>query len=198
MSERVDFKLRHVALATYAYRHEAELAAGFLADAGIPYRLQVDDPALGMTIATPATLWVHAIDLRAAREVLELPAGGGAAEAPPREGETDAPTGNDALGAGRYANLGGGGPAHLRVVRHPPASARRPGALGAAERLLALGVAGGAAAAAVRLPDPVSGAFTTAVLWGVAAVFALAAVTGRTLPPLARLLRAVSGGAPGH
>ena len=47
MSERTDQKLREVAVAWYAFRHEAEFAAGFLDDAGIPYRMQVDDPVLG-------------------------------------------------------------------------------------------------------------------------------------------------------
>ena len=32
-----------VLIAEYVYRHEAEFSAGFLADAGIPFRVQADD-----------------------------------------------------------------------------------------------------------------------------------------------------------
>ena len=46
MSERVEKKLQEVPLARYAFRHEAEFAAGFLTDAGIPHRLQIDEPFL--------------------------------------------------------------------------------------------------------------------------------------------------------
>jgi hypothetical protein len=84
MAERVDKKLQTVVLARYQYRHEAEFAAGFLDEAGIPYRLQIDDPAMGMTIGTPATLWVRGMDVRAALDTLnvrELPSHRVAAEA---------------------------------------------------------------------------------------------------------------------
>jgi hypothetical protein len=84
MAERVDKKLQTVVLARYRYRHEAEFAAGFLDEAGIPYRLQIDDPAMGMTIGTPATLWVRGMDVRAALDTLnvrELPSHRAAAEA---------------------------------------------------------------------------------------------------------------------
>jgi hypothetical protein len=43
MSDRIDKKLEQVAVAEFTYRHEAEFAAGFLTDAGIPHRLQIDD-----------------------------------------------------------------------------------------------------------------------------------------------------------
>ena len=74
MSDRIDKKLEQVAVGEYAYRHEAEFAAGFLADAGIPYRLQIDDAGgdLGLTVGRRAVLWVLAIDAERAREVLEL------------------------------------------------------------------------------------------------------------------------------
>lgn len=71
MAEREDRKFREVAVGRYGYRHEAEFAAGFLHDAGIPYRLQVDDPSLGMTLSTSAIVWVHAADQERAREILE-------------------------------------------------------------------------------------------------------------------------------
>ncbi len=75
MSGRTDRKLQDVVVARFQYRHEAEFAAGFLDDARIPYRLQVDDAAMGMMISIPATLWVRAVDLRRAREILDLPEG---------------------------------------------------------------------------------------------------------------------------
>lgn len=71
MSDREDKKLQQVPVATYTYRHEAEFAAGFLTSAGIPYRLQIEDPTLGLSASESATLWVHAMDERRAREVLD-------------------------------------------------------------------------------------------------------------------------------
>lgn len=73
MTEKTDRKLREVVVAQYAYRHEAEFAAGFLDEADIPYRLQIDDPAMGLTIAAPAMLWVRGMDVDLARDVLDLP-----------------------------------------------------------------------------------------------------------------------------
>jgi len=72
MSERIDMKLAEVALAQYGYRHEAEFASGFLEDAGIPYRLQVEDATLGVAAATSATIWVRGMDVQRARDLLEL------------------------------------------------------------------------------------------------------------------------------
>ncbi|MBM4183510.1 MAG: DUF2007 domain-containing protein [Gemmatimonadetes bacterium] len=69
---------REVVLARFRYRHEAELAAGFLLDAGIPYRLQIDDAGgvdFGTTFSRPPVLWVLAADEAEARELLELDAG---------------------------------------------------------------------------------------------------------------------------
>ena len=66
---------REVVLARFRYRHEAELAAGFLLDAGIPYRLQIDDAGgvdFGTTFSRPPVLWVRAADEADARELLEL------------------------------------------------------------------------------------------------------------------------------
>jgi hypothetical protein len=67
---------RDVPVAEYIYRHEAEFAAGFLADAGIPFRLQTDDAGgveAFMSISRPARLWVRAGDVDRAREVLDIP-----------------------------------------------------------------------------------------------------------------------------
>jgi hypothetical protein len=77
---RVDKKLEQVAVAEFTYRHEAEFAAGFLDDAGIPYRLQIDDAGgdLGLTLGRQAIVWVRAVDADRAREVLDL--GGEGAE----------------------------------------------------------------------------------------------------------------------
>jgi hypothetical protein len=77
MTDRMDKKLELVALASFTYRHEAEFAAGFLTDAGIPYRLQADDAGgdLGLTLGRRATLWVHAMDVDRARDVLNLEGG---------------------------------------------------------------------------------------------------------------------------
>jgi len=71
---RIDKKLQQVAVGEYTYRHEAEFAAGFLADAGIPFRLQVDDAGgdLGLTLGRPAIVWVRAVDADRAREVLDI------------------------------------------------------------------------------------------------------------------------------
>jgi hypothetical protein len=80
VTDRIDRKLEQVAVAEFTYRHEAEFAAGFLTDAGIPYRLQADDAGgdLGLTLGRPAILWVRAVDAERARDVLDT--GGGAAE----------------------------------------------------------------------------------------------------------------------
>lgn len=72
MSDRVERKLQEVIVAQYTWRHEAEFAAGFLRDAGIPYRLQIDDPSLGLAVSAAATLWVLGADEARARDVLDL------------------------------------------------------------------------------------------------------------------------------
>ena len=72
MSERTDRKLQHVVVARYSWRHEAEFAAGFLKDAGIPHRLQLDDPGLGIALSAAATIWVRGVDEGKARDVLDI------------------------------------------------------------------------------------------------------------------------------
>ncbi len=72
MEQRVDRKTREVAVAQYVWRYEAEFAAGFLRDANIAHRLQIDDPAMGISISTAATLWVLAADEKRAREILDI------------------------------------------------------------------------------------------------------------------------------
>lgn len=77
MTDRDEAGLELVPIAEFRYRHEAEFAAGFLADAGIPFRLQVDDAGgdLGLTLGRPAVLWVRAADEEHAREVLDTGSG---------------------------------------------------------------------------------------------------------------------------
>jgi hypothetical protein len=72
MSESGAERVPTVAVAAYGFRHEAEFAAGFLDDAGIPYRLQIDDPAMGMS---SAVIWVREIDEAKARALLEVQEG---------------------------------------------------------------------------------------------------------------------------
>ena len=72
MSERVDRKLVEVPIVRYGYRHEAEFASGFLDEAGIPYRLEVEDATLGIASSTSATIWVREMDVRKAQDLLEL------------------------------------------------------------------------------------------------------------------------------
>jgi hypothetical protein len=73
MNKRVSERLQTVAVAHYGFRHEAEFAAGFLDDAGIPFHLQMDDPAIGMS---SATLWVRDIDVTKVKDILEVEGGG--------------------------------------------------------------------------------------------------------------------------
>jgi hypothetical protein len=73
MTNRVDLKVQPVRVGEYRYRHEAELAAGILESAGIPYRLQFDDAGgaeLGLSVLHPAILWVRAIDEEAALDLI--------------------------------------------------------------------------------------------------------------------------------
>jgi hypothetical protein len=70
VTHRREHKLEPVEVGRYNYRHEAEFAAGFLEDGDIPYRLQIDDPLLGMTMGAPAILWVRRVDEARARELL--------------------------------------------------------------------------------------------------------------------------------
>lgn len=63
-----------VILARFHYRHEAELAHGYLQDAGIPAGLFIDDAGgmeVGLAFANPARLVVHRDRAVEAREILE-------------------------------------------------------------------------------------------------------------------------------
>ncbi len=62
-----------VTIVEFGYRHEAELARGFLDDAGIPSQLLADDASgvgAGWTFSNAAALQVLADDAEKAREVL--------------------------------------------------------------------------------------------------------------------------------
>jgi len=66
---------KDVLIAEYVYRHEAEFGAGFLADAGIPFRVQADDAGGaygGMTFTSAARIWVRSQDAEQAREILQV------------------------------------------------------------------------------------------------------------------------------
>lgn len=129
MSKEVDRKLQHVPIAEFHYRHEAELAAGFLSDAGIPYRLQSDDAGgadLGLSMLRPSVLWVRAVDVDAARELIALEE-----QAPERPMEASAPvhrhatTPDGPLSALERAVAGGLGVALLAVAPNLPPSPMR-------------------------------------------------------------------------
>lgn len=61
-------------VATYPYRHQAELARGYLEDAGLEAALFIDDAGgsvEGMAFTRPARLIVRRADIERAREVLD-------------------------------------------------------------------------------------------------------------------------------
>lgn len=62
-----------VVVARFSYRHEAELARGYLEEAGIPSVLAADDAAgieAGLSFSNPAELKVEAARAAEARRVL--------------------------------------------------------------------------------------------------------------------------------
>ncbi len=62
-----------VEIARFAYRHEGEMARGYLEDAGVFCMLFADDASgieVGLTFVNPARLLVHPNDVDRAREVL--------------------------------------------------------------------------------------------------------------------------------
>ena len=161
---------RDVPIAEYPYRHEAEFAAGFLEDAGIPFRLQTDDAGGAdsfMTIARPARLWVRKEDVLKAREVLDI---------------------DDASAAA------------LSDARPLPASSRRIVASGTAlsgrERLVAgtLGIV--FLAVGLGTTPLVLSTALTLVSFALAMGFGIAAVFGHTIGPLRVALRVLSGHVP--
>ena len=66
---------KDVVIAEYMYRHEAEFSSGFLADAGIPFRVEADDAGGaygGMTFTSAARIWVRSEDAEKASDILAL------------------------------------------------------------------------------------------------------------------------------
>lgn len=182
MSDREDRKLVQIPVGQYAYRHEAEFAAGFLEDAGIPYRLQVDDPALGVLMSGSATLWVAAMDERRARELLDV-------EGDLREVERD------------LREVEGGGWEGPRTPRGSSGSAvdlsgNIQSDLTLRQRLVSLtgslGALGVLALDALRGLHPV----VSVVIAVIAAALLLIALVGRAPGRVGRVLSALSGDAP--
>ena len=67
-------RMELVLLAEFGYRHDAELAVGYLKDAGIDAALFVDDAGgayFGISFPSPARIMVSAEQAEEAREVLE-------------------------------------------------------------------------------------------------------------------------------
>lgn len=194
-------RLPDVVIATFQYRHEAEFAAGFLENAGIPFRLQVDDAGgadAGVTVSNPARVWVRADDVEEARELLEVE-------------DTDGALDQyfDALGG---VSEDDDAPASGTFIRAPAATSsvttqarsdlrvRSESQLCGIERVVSggLAIACGALAQAV---GPIPGATPGAALWigGLAAlalVFGVSALVGRSWGPFRSILRSLSGVAP--
>ncbi len=59
-----------VVVARFTWRHEAEFAGGYLADAGIPHSVLVDDHGGHVTLANTARVLVAPDDVEQARGVL--------------------------------------------------------------------------------------------------------------------------------
>lgn len=221
VGDRSDRKLEHVAVARFTYRHEAEFAAGFLDDARIPYRLQIDDPALGMPLSGSVTLWVTAMDEKRARHVLEME-GGAVRDVDDLDDEAYDETGE--ARAGKAARVDEGAPVGKKAVPPrevpPPVSPtpasmespRRPkGAstesprrlsgtsaskLSGRERLLAFGA--GVAVWSLSRLDVVAtapGAVEVAVVFGSMGLL-LIALSGRAPSALRSILSTLSGDAP--
>ena len=177
LSGKTDRKLQDVVLARFQYRHEAEFAAGFLDDAQIAYRLQVDDAGMGMMISIPATLWVRGVDFRRAREILDLPQGDVPASGL-AESSLPAPESREA------------------VVRREEGRVVPVGDLTARERVVALAICVGTVGVGSLLAIDAIGPVWAGLTLAFAAAMGVSAWTGRAIPPIRRLLRALSGSAP--
>ena len=201
MSDREDRKLREVAVGRYGYRHEAEFAAGFLDDAGIPYRLQMNDPSMGMPLAASAVLWVHAMDAERATDILdtggdEHPEGyseperdeADRDEADGDEAERDEPR-RDEPAADEDAEERG--VLQRSTARAPLGSAAARRALGARPRLLAL--AAGVALVSMAVLGALPGTLLAASAGVIGAGLSLVALLGRAPDPVRRALAMLSG-----
>ena len=66
-------RIPHTIVARFHYRHEAELAHGYLEDAGVPSALFIDDAGgmdVGLAFVNPARVVVRVEDEQRARAVL--------------------------------------------------------------------------------------------------------------------------------
>jgi hypothetical protein len=201
MTDRIEEKLREVAIVRYEYRHDAEFAAGFLDDAGIPYRLQLDDPALGISVGVSATIWVRAMDVERAREILEVdhravslsrrvPSRHERLARRQRETRREQPVGREQPVRREQKTR------PERLQPHRSGAGSDGGALAGRERLISLLLSGatlaaGQLAAGGDVTGPVG--YVTA---GIAAILALVAMLGRAPGAIRRLLSALSGNAP--
>lgn len=192
----------HVPVAEFLYRHEAEFAAGFLRDAGIPFRLQIDDAGgadAGVTIARPAVLWVRAEDAERARELL---ADDDVGDDEDTEAAATASSVPEAAGSGRASPAVG--PSRLPTDRNRPAEARGGGldamlvplckverAVAGIVALALFGLASYGGANAL----PWVGVWEALALLGALAL-GLSAVSGQTFRSIQAILRMLSGTAP--
>ena len=150
------------------FSHEAEFAAGFLDEAGIPYRLQHDDAGgadLGLSMLHPSVVWVRAVDADVARELLALE----------RDDDTE-----------EFATM----PAPKRPDRVTSSP------LTLLERAVSGGLAVTLLAVAPNLPPmPLRGS-AVLLCFVAGAAFGLAALVGRAPGPLGELVRMISGSPP--
>lgn len=189
----------HVRIAEYLYRHEAEFAAGFLRDAGIPFRLQIDDAGgadAGVTIARPAAIWVRAEDEEEARLLLDLDASGASVPrsptpSAPETSSVQRPSASNAVGKPRGPGHGlPGSDAHRRLPALEPLCGAERWVAG----ILALALIGLAAYGGEGALPWVSLWEALALLLGL--VLGLSAVSGQTLASIRTILRVFSGTAP--
>ena len=187
MTDEDEGALANVRIGSYAYRHEAEFAAGFLDDAGIAYRLQVDDAAMTMSMGASATLWVRGVDGPRAREILELPTG-------VQVGTLARPS-----DAGPERSVAPEHRPHAAVPRLDPGAARAPalrhGELSSFERVLAVLLSMGLAGAGSLLPTSAAMLAIAVPLAVLSIVLCLSGLVGRTVAPIRALLRVLSGNA---
>lgn len=191
---------RTVAIAEFHYRHDAEFAAGFLREADIPYRLQVDDASgLGLSIVRPSVLWVREMDAHRARDLIGADERSGESE---REGPSSKRDGS-ASARGAPVRKRARGPGVTRRRGAEPARRRPPHDRGGRERaftLLERGVSGimgvTAFTTAGVLPElPYEPLWTGACLiLGIG--FAIGAAVGRAPGPFGTWVKALSGGEP--
>lgn len=204
-------RLRLVRIAEFTYRHEAEFAAGFLRDAGLPFQIQVDDAMMGMG-STTATLWVRDQDEKDAREVL-----GSAGLDPSEVRELEEMAESLAIEDGSidddYADasmlFGAKSRSTFDAVQPPETGSLAPvrrgevrvgpvddgGSLRGQERIVSTLFGVGIGGSSFLLPIAFPGAVSIALLV-VGALFISAGLAGKAPEALRSFLQAIAGGAP--